>query len=143
MRVIPVAYTVTHQVVVRDDMTVDFELPDARMGKLHPVYATYWMTKHIELVSRLLILPFLEDDEEGIGFQVSVTHHASALPGMTLKLRAVHVRSVKNRVFAACTVMNELGDCVGEGKTTQVILKRGKLKNNFDALKARWESYRG
>ena len=88
MQRIPEGYTAHHHIVVTEAMTVDFEdRNDPRMGKLHPVYATYWVAKHMELVSRKLILPFLEEGEAGIGFEVAVKHVASALPGMQVTTR--------------------------------------------------------
>jgi fluoroacetyl-CoA thioesterase len=82
MKPIPLGYQASFETVVTDEMTVDFEHPDdPQLGKLHPVYATYWMAKHMELAGRKIILPFLEEGEEGIGTKVSVDHLASALPG--------------------------------------------------------------
>ena len=123
-------------------MTVDFEQAEPELGKLHPVYATYWLTKHMELVSRKLILPFLEENEEGIGFEVSVKHLASALPGMEVRLTAQHLRTEKGRIYARCEAFNELGDKVGEGATTQVVLDRERLGAGFAALRERWDSAR-
>ncbi|MEJ2358866.1 MAG: thioesterase family protein, partial [Deinococcales bacterium] len=109
-----------------------------RFGRLHPVYATYWLTKHVELVSRKIILPFLEPGEEGIGHAVSVTHLASALPGMRVRLTARFTGQEGNRVFADVRAVNELGDVVGEGSTTQVILPAAKLEAAFTRLRERW-----
>lgn len=139
MKPIPEGYTTHHELIVREDMTVDFEQNDPALGKLHPVYATYWLTKHMELVSRKIILPFLEPFEAGIGFEVSVRHLASALPGMKVKLQAVHVKTERNRVYARCEAWNELGDKIGEGATTQVILPAAKLEQSFATLRARWK----
>jgi fluoroacetyl-CoA thioesterase len=139
---IPEGFTAEHELVVREDMTVDFEQSDPALGKLHPVYATYWLTKHMELVSRKIILPFLEPGEAGIGFEVSVRHLASALPGMRVKLRATHQRTEKNRVYAYAEAFNELGDKIGEGSTTQVILPQEKLEQGFDTLRSRWRALR-
>lgn len=142
MKPIPVGHTARHNVVVRDDMTVDFEQDDPKLGRLHPVYATYWLVKHMELVSRKIILPFLDADEEGVGLEVSVTHLASALPGMTVKLSAEHLKTGGNRVYARCEAVSELGDVVGTGATTQVVLKRERLEGGFDHLRERWNRYR-
>ena len=139
MKPIPEGTTASHTLTVTEDMTVDFGQSAPGLGKLHGVYATYWLTKHIELVSRKLILPFLEPDEEGIGFEVSVRHLASALPGMEVKLRAVHLRTEKNRVYALCEAFNALGNKVGEGTTTQVVLRKEKLEAGFEALRERWK----
>ncbi len=136
MKPIPVGYQAVFETVVTPEMTVDFE----ELGKVHPVYATYWMTKHMELAGRKIILPFLEEGEDGIGHEVEVRHLASALPGMRVKIVAEHLRTEGNRVYAACRAYNELGDLIGEGRTTQVILPKEKIQAAFDKLRARWES---
>jgi len=140
---IPEGYRTEHELTVTEAMTVDFEQQDPDLGKLHPVYATYWLTKHMELVSRKIILPFLEPGEAGIGFEVSVRHLASALPGMKARLEAEHLRTEKNRVYGRCEAFNELGDKVGEGATTQVILPAQRLEAGFAALRERWQELKG
>ncbi len=138
MKPIPEGYRATLELTVTDAMTVDFEQPDPELGKLHPVYATYWLTKHMELVSRKVILPFLEPGEAGIGFEVSVKHTASALPGMKVRLEATFLEQENNRIYARVRAHNELGDLVGEGTTTQVILLQAKLEAGLTALQKRW-----
>ena len=139
MRPIPNAYRTEHEILVTDAMTVDFEdRVDGRLGKLHPVYATYWVAKHMELVSRKIILPFLEDGEAGIGHAVAVTHLASALPGMRVTLKAVLESHEGNRVTARCEAHSELGDLIATGSTVQVIVDAAKLEGGFDRLRQRW-----
>jgi len=143
MKPIPPGYQATFETVVTDEMTVDFEHPDdPQLGKLHPVYATYWMAKHMELAGRKIILPFLEEGEEGIGTKVSVDHLASALPGMKVRIVAEHVHTEGNRVHVRCNAWNELGDLIGQGHTEQVILPRAKLLRIFDKLAERWRQHR-
>ena len=143
MRTIPDGFEVHHSLVVTQAMTVDFEVAgDDKLGALHPVYATYWMAKHMELVSRKIILPFLEEGEAGIGFAVAVEHLASALPGMRVTLTATFERQERNRVHASCRATNELGDLVGTGSTVQVILPEERLERGFAELRARWEAHR-
>ena len=139
MKRIPEGTTATYTLTVTEAMTVDFEQNTPELGQLHPVYATYWLTKHMELVSRKIILPFLEPFEEGIGFEVSVRHLASALPGMKVTLNATFERAEKKRIYVRCEAFNELGDKVGEGTTTQVVTDRGRLEAGFTALRRRWE----
>lgn len=138
MRTIPEGSEARHELTVTDAMTVDFEQADPRLGRLHPVYATYWLTKHAELAGRMLILPFLDADEEGIGHQVALTHLASALPGMRVEVTARLRSQEGNRVVAEVRAVNELGDVVGEGTTTQVILPRARLERSFERLRERW-----
>lgn len=140
MRPIPPDLETHHAVIVTGAMTVDFEQGDPRLGKLHAVYATYWLAKHMELVSRKIILPFLEPHEEGIGQEVQVTHLASALPGMRVDLYACFERQERNRVYASCRAVSELGDLVGSGCTTQVIVESSKLERGFDELRRRWQA---
>lgn len=143
MKPIPLGYRASFETVVTDEMTVDFEHPDdPQLGKLHPVYATYWMAKHMELAGRKIILPFLEEGEEGIGTKVSVDHLASALPGMKVHIVAEHVRTEGNRVHVRCNAWNELGDLIGQGHTEQVILPRARLLQIFDKLAERWRQHR-
>ena len=143
MRPIPDGYVTRHEIVVTDAMTVDFEdREDPRLGKLHPVYATYWLAKHMELVSRKIILPFLEEGEAGIGFEVAVKHVASALPGMRVTLTARFERMERNRVFATCQAVSELDDVLATGSTVQVILSEERLEGAFDDLRQRFEQHR-
>lgn len=143
MRPIPDGYETRHEIVVTEAMTVDFEdREDPRLGKLHPVYATYWLAKHMELVSRKIILPFLEEGEAGIGFEVAVKHVASALPGMRVTLTARFERMERNRVFATCQAVSELDDVLATGSTVQVILSEERLEGAFDDLRQRFEQHR-
>ena len=142
MRTIPNGYRTEHDIVVTDAMTVDFEdRSDERLGKLHPVYATYWVAKHMELVSRKIILPFLEEGEAGIGHAVAVTHLASALPGMRVTLSAVLEAHDGNRVMARCEAHSELGDLIATGSTVQVIVATTKLEGGFNRLRERWREH--
>ncbi len=147
MKPIPTDAVARRRLIVRDDMTVDFEQDDPRLGALHPVYATYWLVKHVELVGRALTLPYLEPGEEGIGVGVDVRHLAPALPGMALELEAAlaGVAALTGggwRVRAACRVTNELGDVVGEGTMTQLVLPRARLEARFEELRRRWSAHR-
>ncbi len=133
MRPIPQWHQATFEIVVTPNMTVDFE----ELGEVHHVYATYWMVKHMELTGRKVLLPFLDEGEEAIGYEVKVRHLASALPGMRVRIVAEHLRTEKNRMYARCWVYNELEDLIGEGETTQVILSKDKIQQNFALLSAR------
>lgn len=139
MHPIPAGLTRTLTVTVTDDMTVNFE----QLGRLHPVYATYWMARHFEEAGRLIILDFLEDGEGGIGTQLDVTHTASALPGMRVTVTATFERQEGRRVSASMVAVNELGDEIGRGTTTQMVLPQARIDANFDTLRARWAQRTG
>lgn len=139
MRAIPAGFTQTLTVTVTDDMTVEF----GELGRVHPVYATYWMARHFEEAGRKIILPFLEGEEGGIGSEVQVAHTASALPGMTVTITATFDRQEGRRIYTALRAVNELGDEIGTGTTTQVVLAQARIDANFEALRSRWAARHG
>jgi fluoroacetyl-CoA thioesterase len=124
----------TLEITVTDAMTVDF----AELGKLHPVYATYWMAKHFEEASRKLVLPHLEPEEEGIGSAVNVQHTASALVGMRVTITANFQSLEGRKVVCALRAINQLGDQIGYGSTEQFVLPRERIESGFASLEQRW-----
>lgn len=138
MKPIPLGATATVTVVVGDEMTVDFQ----ELGRVHPVYSTYWLAKHMEEASRKLALAYLEGDENGIGHRVETVHHSPALVGMTVEVCATYDAegSEGNRIAARCRAVTELGDVVGEGATVQVVLPDDVIQRRFDDLRERWRA---
>jgi predicted thioesterase len=127
LRTIPEGYEARLGVVVSDEMTVEF----GELGALHPVYATYWMAKHMEEAGRKIIMPFLEPHEDGVGSALTLRHHAPVLPGARLEVIARHERTDGNRIHVRCEVRDEAGALVGEGSTEQVVLPRDSLDRRF------------
>ena len=128
MKPIPVGATATLDVVVTDDMTVDF----TELGKVHPVYATYTMAKHFEEAGRKLLLRHLDDGEDGLGRSVAVEHLAPSWVGdrLTIEARCTEVRG--NRILCACRAADGDGREVGTGSTVQVVLPRDVLDRALD-----------
>ena len=124
MRPIPDGYEARLAFLVTEAMTVDFE----ELGRVHPVYATYWLCKHMEEAGRKIILPFLEDGEEGIGSAVSVRHLAPAVGGQRIEVVAVHVGTAGNRVTVRCRATTAAGVLIGAGETEQTILPRKRIE---------------
>ena len=118
MREIPVGATAAIEVVVTDDMTVDF----AELGRVHPVYATYTMAKHFEEAGRKLLLHHLDAGEDGLGRAVSVEHLAPSWVGDRLRIEARCVEVRGNRVTCECTATDDAGRQVGRGSTVQVAM---------------------
>ncbi|MBZ9750869.1 thioesterase family protein [Deinococcus sp. HMF7604] len=137
MRPIPAGFIQTLTVRVTSEMTVDF----GELGRVHPVYATYWMAKHFEEAGRKIILPFLEDGEGGIGMQVEVVHTASALPGMTVTVTATFQRQEGRRIYASMVAVNELGDEIGRGTSLQAVLPQERIDAGFEGLRERWAAH--
>jgi predicted thioesterase len=112
-------------ITVTEEMLARFE----HLGLVHPVYSTWSMVRHMELASRKIILPYLEDDEEAVGYNVSVTHRAPTPLGGLVTARARLVAVEGSQVICAVSAHNERG-LIGEGTTIQVVLP-------VDALRAR------
>ncbi|MGA9227245.1 MAG: thioesterase [Mesobacillus sp.] len=111
----------TINVIVTPEMFASFE------GELiHPVYSTVSMVYHMEWVSRQIILPFLEDHEEGMGGAVNVKHIAPCTEGAEVLITAtvtdVHANTIITNLKA-----ESRGRLVGVGEVKQVILPKTKI----------------
>ena len=115
---IPVGSTATLDVVVTEDMTVDFD----EMGKVHPVYATYTMAKHFEEAGRKLLVPHLEPGEAGIGTAVTVDHRAPSWVGDVIQVTARCVDVRDGRLTVECSATDAYGRDLGRGTTVQAVL---------------------
>ena len=137
MKPIPVGATATLDVVVSEDMTVDF----TELGRVHPVYATYTMAKHFEEAGRKLLLRHLDADEDGLGGAVTVEHLAPSWVGDRLTIEARCVGTNGNRVTCECRATDGDGREVGRGSTVQVALPKAELEDRIGtAARARRQS---
>ncbi|MGD6854440.1 thioesterase family protein [Bacillus infantis] len=96
---------------------------------VHPLFSTASMVYYMEWASRKVILPFLEESEEGMGYAVTVKHLAPAAEESILDITAEVVRLEWNLVFTSVKALH--GDTViGKGEVTQAILPRSRI-NRF------------
>ena len=135
MKEIAPGFQINLELTVTAEMTVNFD----QLGPGHPVYSTYSMAKHFEEAGRMLLLPHLEDGEEGIGARVAVDHVESALVGMKVRITATFERQEKRRLYARMEAHNELGDLIGTGSTVQYVTYKYRILDRFSRLQARWE----
>ncbi|CAM3069442.1 thioesterase [Filibacter tadaridae] len=111
----------------RIEITVTEEMFAAFEGEvIHPVYSTVAMTYHMEWVSRKIILPFLEDYEEGMGASVKLKHLAASPLGSIVTVKAILIEIRENVVLTEVTAENSLG-LIGRGEVMQVILPKEKI----------------
>jgi predicted thioesterase len=120
-----VRLTVTETMVARFD----------ELGMVHPVYATWMMVKHMEEASRKVILPFLEEDEEAVGYAIEVIHLEPTPVGMTVLARAVLDRVEGRRIHCRLEAFNERAR-IGEGRNVQVVVSRARLREKFREIGA-------
>lgn len=93
---------------------------------IHPLYSTWSMVRHFEMVGRELLEPYLDPDEEAVGYRISVTHSAPSPVGKAVRVRVCLKLVKKNHVVCGLEAYNEAGK-IGEGRFTQVVLTKSKL----------------
>ncbi len=131
MRPIPPGAIAEVRVVVDETMLAAFE------GRIvHAVYGTAAMVAHLELAGRRIILPYLEEGEEGVGYAIAVTHLAPTLPGMAVVARAWFREQRGRQIICDVAAFNEF-ERIGEGSFTQAIVRRASLDARLAKLRAK------
>lgn len=104
---------------VDDTMLASFE------GQVvHPVLGTATLVHYLELAGRRVILPYLEEHEEGVGHAISVVHRAPAHPGTAVTATATLTAYTVNRVVTHVEARTSTGALIADGEFTQVILPK-------------------
>lgn len=99
---------------------------------VHPVYSTVSMVYHMEWASRKIILPYLEDHEEGMGAEVNVEHMAPAKNGSSLEIKASVIKYERNIIVTEVTVRDKENDrLIGKGEVKQVVLPKEKINERI------------
>ncbi|MCL5972235.1 MAG: thioesterase [Firmicutes bacterium] len=95
--------------------------------KIHPVLATARMIEWMEWAGRKLILPYLDDDEDAVGYQVDIVHLRPTLVGEEFSATAELIRVDGNRIITTVTAQNSRGQ-IGKGTFVQVLLPKVQLQ---------------
>ncbi|MEG9297574.1 thioesterase [Mangrovibacillus sp. Mu-81] len=102
---------------------------------VHPVYSTVSMVYHMEWASRKIILPYLEEDEEGMGAKVTVEHMAPAGTGSKLEIKASVSKYERNIILTEVIVRDFKNDrIIGRGEVKQVILPKERIKRRIERI---------
>jgi fluoroacetyl-CoA thioesterase len=109
------------EVMVTEEMLVD-------LGgrRIHPVYATAWMVRHVEEAGRRLIEPHLGPGEDATGYSVSVVHERPARVGDRLRVQA-RVTRVDDRECHTDVEIRGPAGRVGWGTLVQRYIRAGAL----------------
>jgi fluoroacetyl-CoA thioesterase len=118
----------TYEVLVESKDTAAFD-----SGTVHPVYATFALGRDAEWCCRLFVLEMKEEDEEGIGTYLSISHKQPALVGERVKFVAKVEKLNKNEIV--CSYEAFVGDrLIAFGEQGQKILKKERLEKMFNDL---------
>ncbi|MBD2768126.1 hypothetical protein IC235_09510 [Hymenobacter sp. BT664] len=125
--------TKTHHYLVRSQDFADFG--PATGGLVHQVLSTFALGREMEWAARLFVLEMKDADEEGIGTELSIQHHAPAFAGETVVLTATF--EALDGPALRCAVEARVGSrLVATGHTGQRIVHRARLAARFSALQA-------
>jgi len=103
-------------------------------GNVHPVYATFAVSREAEWACRQFVLEMREVDEEGIGTFVTVEHRSPALIGQEVVFTATLESITGNHVI--CTYEAKVGNrLIASGRQGQKILKKERILQLFDSIR--------
>jgi predicted thioesterase len=109
------------------DVTVTEEMLVNLGGRrIHPVYATAWMVRHMEEAGRALVERHLEPGEDATGYSISVVHERPARTGDRLRVTA-RVTAADERECAARVEVTGPEGVVGSGNLVQRYIRSGRL----------------
>ena len=110
------------------------DLATFETGNVHPFYSTFSLGRDVEWACRQFVLEMKEDDEEGIGTFLNISHKSPALLGDILEIRAMLSELEGNTVNCSFVVM--VSDrLVAEGTQGQKILKKEKVLRLIDQIR--------
>jgi len=103
-------------------------------GLVHPVYATFALGRDAEWACRLFVLEMKEEEEEGIGTFLNISHKSPALLGSIVEFTSI-VKSIhKNEII--CSFIAKVGNrIIAEGEQGQKMIEKQKLEKLFEGLK--------
>ena len=102
---------------------------------VHPVLSTVTMIYYMEKAGRTLLLPYLEEEEEGAGFAIHVKHLNPAVLGQKVRFRAECIE-VGARELVCKVVAETETHVVGEGTFTQKIFLKEKMGQKIRQLQS-------
>ena len=116
-------------------IVTEADLATFETGNVHPFYATFALGRDVEWACRQFVLDMKDDDEEGIGTFLNITHKSPAMLGDEVEIRAILTELHGNTVN--CSFVVPIADrLVAEGTQGQKILKREKLDRLIDQIRA-------
>jgi len=98
---------------------------------VHPVCSTFALARDVEWTTRQFVLEMKDDDEEGIGTYLQISHLGPAFVGEEITIKG-RFESLSGSELM-CSFEARVGDrMIASGKTGQKILKLEKIKSIFN-----------
>ncbi|MBX9686531.1 MAG: hypothetical protein K2X27_07500 [Candidatus Obscuribacterales bacterium] len=121
-------YSAELEILVEPSMFAGFD------GKIiHNLYSTSALVYHMEWAARKTILPFLDEQEEGMGCRVNVEHKMPAPEGSRIKLIARVTDVHTNKVECQVEAFGPHGQ-IARGSVTQAIVEKSWLAEKLREL---------
>lgn len=121
------------EVIVFEKIVTEEDLATFDTGTVHRVYSTFALARDAEWTSRLLVLKYKNDDEEGVGIKVTVRHISPAFVNAKVKFVAEVIKNNENGLICRYKATVN-GRVIAMGETGQKILKMRDLKAKFEKL---------
>jgi len=97
---------------------------------IHPLFSTVSLVYHMEWISRLILEPFLEEHEEGMGEEVKLKHLYPAKEGSTIIIKAIVYETTERSVLTIIEAKS--GDkVIAEGSVKQAIIRKEKIEKMY------------
>ncbi len=103
--------------------------------KIHPFYSTYTASHHAEIAARLLLEPYIEADEEGIGSGLTIHHHSPALIGQEIEVVVTATRIRAHHLATAFEILHG-SRLIASGEVHQVVVTKAKVEEIHELAKA-------
>lgn len=104
-------------------------------AEIHPVYGTAALVSHVEEVCRQLLVPHLEEGEEGVGAHIDVMHRAPVPVGATVTLTATVQRVAPTQLICEVLVRDRTR-LVARGSFEQRVVKLDEFRAEVDERRA-------
>jgi fluoroacetyl-CoA thioesterase len=102
---------------------------------VHDVYSTAAMVHLMEHAARKTLLPWLEDEEEGMGVSVEVRHLAPTPVGLHVRAVATVTDWSPRKIVTQVVVWNDRDVRVGIGTVVQAVLPKASIRARIEEMK--------
>jgi len=116
-----------------DKVVETADLATFETGNVHSFYGTFALGRDVEWACRQFVLNMKNEDEEGIGTFLNISHKSPAMLGETVSITTTLIKLEGNTVDCGFEVY--VGErLVAEGTQGQKILKKEKVARLIESL---------